>query len=110
MLVGQVNPELLLIPTSLGLTMILTPAWDCAALCLKPTCWSFVYRWVFLIKKSYQDIDTSLQSAVVTKVKGVAYTNNTMLGERLWDVADFVIPSQVRSLPGSWASEVGRVT
>lgn len=65
---------------------------------------------MFLIKKSYQDIDTSLQSAVVTKVKGVAYTNTTMLGERLWDVADFVIPSQVRSLPGSWASEVGRVT
>ncbi|XP_037056762.1 P2X purinoceptor 5 isoform X3 [Peromyscus leucopus] len=55
---------------------------------------SCLTAWVFLIKKSYQDIDTSLQSAVVTKVKGVAYTNTTMLGERLWDVADFVIPSQ----------------
>ncbi|XP_075847838.1 P2X purinoceptor 5 isoform X2 [Microtus pennsylvanicus] len=54
----------------------------------------YLLIWVFLIKKSYQDIDTSLQSAVVTKVKGVAYTNTTMLGERLWDVADFVIPSQ----------------
>lgn len=61
---------------------------------------------MFLIKKSYQDIDTSLQSAVVTKVKGVAYTNTTMLGERLWDVADFVIPSQVRSLCRTWAGEV----
>lgn len=31
-----------------------------------------------------------------------------MLGERLWDVADFVIPSQVRSppVPGTWAGEV----
>lgn len=54
----------------------------------------YLLIWVFLIKKSYQDIDTSLQSAVVTKVKGVAYTNTTVLGERLWDVADFVIPSQ----------------
>ncbi|XP_073903287.1 P2X purinoceptor 5 isoform X2 [Castor canadensis] len=51
-------------------------------------------RWVFLVKKSYQDTDTSLQSAVVTKVKGVAYTNTSALGERLWDVADYVIPSQ----------------
>lgn len=29
-----------------------------------------------------------------------------MLGERLWDVADFVIPSQVRAPPGAWAGEV----
>uniref|UniRef100_A0A8C5KPH4 P2X purinoceptor n=1 Tax=Jaculus jaculus TaxID=51337 RepID=A0A8C5KPH4_JACJA len=54
----------------------------------------YLVVWVFLVKKSYQDIDTSLQSAVVTKVKGVAYTNTTALGERLWDVADYVVPSQ----------------
>uniref|UniRef100_A0A8C9A0P4 P2X purinoceptor n=1 Tax=Prolemur simus TaxID=1328070 RepID=A0A8C9A0P4_PROSS len=51
-------------------------------------------QWVFLIKKGYQDVDTSLQSAVVTKVKGVAFTNTSALGARLWDVADYVIPSQ----------------
>lgn len=62
---------------------------------LMPTCWPPSHRWVFLVKKSYQDTDTSLQSAVVTKVKGVAYTNTSALGERLWDVADYVIPSQV---------------
>ncbi|XP_073874331.1 P2X purinoceptor 5 isoform X4 [Macaca fascicularis] len=51
-------------------------------------------RWVFLVKKGYQDIDTSLQSAVITKVKGVAFTNTSDLGERIWDVADYVIPAQ----------------
>ncbi|KAL4662984.1 hypothetical protein H8957_014137 [Semnopithecus entellus] len=50
--------------------------------------------WVFLVKKGYQDIDTSLQSAVITKVKGVAFTNTSDLGERIWDVADYVIPAQ----------------
>lgn len=53
------------------------------------------HRWVFLVKKGYQDIDTSLQSAVITKVKGVAFTNTSDLGERIWDVADYVIPAQV---------------
>nr|XP_037843388.1 P2X purinoceptor 5 isoform X3 [Chlorocebus sabaeus] len=52
------------------------------------------HRWVFLVKKGYQDIDTSLQSAVITKVKGVAFTNTSDLGERIWDVADYVIPAQ----------------
>nr|XP_026249714.1 P2X purinoceptor 5 isoform X1 [Urocitellus parryii] len=54
----------------------------------------YLVVWVFVVKKSYQDVDTSLQSAVVTKVKGVAYTNTSELGERLWDVADYVIPPQ----------------
>ncbi|XP_069339553.1 P2X purinoceptor 5 [Eulemur rufifrons] len=55
---------------------------------------TYLVVWVFLIKKGYQDVDTSLQSAVVTKVKGVAFTNTSALGARLWDVADYVIPSQ----------------
>ncbi|XP_023374472.1 P2X purinoceptor 5 [Otolemur garnettii] len=55
---------------------------------------AYLVIWVFVIKKGYQDVDTSLQSAVVTKVKGVAFTNSSELGERLWDVADYVIPSQ----------------
>ncbi|XP_057357016.1 P2X purinoceptor 5 isoform X6 [Manis pentadactyla] len=50
--------------------------------------------WVFLVKKGYQDTDTSLQSSIVTKVKGVTFTNTSELGERLWDVADYVIPPQ----------------
>ncbi|XP_074244468.1 P2X purinoceptor 5 isoform X3 [Saimiri boliviensis] len=55
---------------------------------------AYLVVWVFLIKKGYQDVDTSLQSAVITKVKGVAFTNTSDLGERLWDVADYVIPPQ----------------
>ncbi|KAK2110528.1 P2X purinoceptor 5 [Saguinus oedipus] len=55
---------------------------------------AYLVVWVFLIKKGYQDTDTSLQSAVITKVKGVAFTNTSDLGERLWDVADYVIPPQ----------------
>lgn len=47
------------------------------------------------MKKSYQDTDTSLQSSIITKVKGVIFTNTSELGERLWDVADYVIPPQV---------------
>lgn len=60
-----------------------------------PTCWPLPCSWVFLVKKGYQDTDTSLQSSIVTKVKGVTFTNTSELGERLWDVADYVIPPQV---------------
>ncbi|XP_040857312.1 P2X purinoceptor 5 isoform X2 [Ochotona curzoniae] len=54
----------------------------------------YLLIWVFLVKKGYQDVDTSLQTAVVTKVKGVAYTNTSELGVRLWDATDYVIPPQ----------------
>lgn len=43
--------------------------------------------------------DTSLQSSVITKLKGVAFTNTSELGGRLWDVADYVIPPQVGITP-----------
>ncbi|XP_078536076.1 P2X purinoceptor 5 [Lissotriton helveticus] len=55
---------------------------------------AYLLGWVFVIKKGYQDTDTSLQSSVITKLKGVAFTNTTELGERLWDVVDYVIPPQ----------------
>lgn len=54
---------------------------------------------MFVVKKGYQDTDTSLQSSVITKLKGVAFTNTSELGERLWDVADYVIPPQVGITP-----------
>lgn len=66
----------------------LTALADAAACCV-------LRRWVFVVKKGYQDTDTSLQSSVITKLKGVAFTNTSELGERLWDVADYVIPPQV---------------
>ncbi|XP_051492093.1 P2X purinoceptor 5 isoform X3 [Apus apus] len=55
---------------------------------------AYLVGWVFIVKKGYQDTDTSLQSSVITKLKGVAFTNTSELGERLWDVADYVIPPQ----------------
>uniref|UniRef100_A0A2K5QS28 P2X purinoceptor n=1 Tax=Cebus imitator TaxID=2715852 RepID=A0A2K5QS28_CEBIM len=66
---------------------------------------AYLVVWVFLIKKGYQDVDASLQSAVITKVKGVAFTNTSDLGERLWDVADYVIPPQNEDIPDGACSE-----
>uniref|UniRef100_A0A2K5IAV6 P2X purinoceptor n=1 Tax=Colobus angolensis palliatus TaxID=336983 RepID=A0A2K5IAV6_COLAP len=50
-------------------------------------------RWVFVWEKGYQETD-SVVSSVTTKVKGVAVTNTSKLGFRIWDVADYVIPAQ----------------
>ena len=76
----------------LWLTCSLTPLANAAAYCV-------LCRWVFVVKKGYQDTDTSLQSSVITKLKGVAFTNTSELGERLWDVADYVVPPQVGITP-----------
>uniref|UniRef100_A0A8C5WV04 Uncharacterized protein n=1 Tax=Laticauda laticaudata TaxID=8630 RepID=A0A8C5WV04_LATLA len=53
-------------------------------------------RWVFMVKKGYQEVDTSIQSSVITKVKGVAFTNTSEMGKRIWDVVDYVMPPQVQ--------------
>uniref|UniRef100_A0A8C5NWI3 Purinergic receptor P2X, ligand-gated ion channel 4 n=1 Tax=Jaculus jaculus TaxID=51337 RepID=A0A8C5NWI3_JACJA len=49
--------------------------------------------WVFVWEKGYQETD-SVVSSVTTKAKGVAVTNTSKLGYRIWDVADYVIPAQ----------------
>ncbi|XP_057570235.1 P2X purinoceptor 5 isoform X2 [Hippopotamus amphibius kiboko] len=66
---------------------------------------TYLVVWVFLVKKCYQDTDTSLQSSIITKVKGVTFTNTSELGERLWDVADYVIPPQSESIPDALCYE-----
>ncbi|XP_043924586.1 P2X purinoceptor 4-like isoform X2 [Protopterus annectens] len=53
----------------------------------------YVIGWVFVWQKGYQEFDKVL-SSVSTKVKGVAKTNGSKLGVRIWDVADYVIPPQ----------------
>ncbi|OCT91145.1 P2X purinoceptor 5 [Xenopus laevis] len=55
---------------------------------------AYLVGWVFVVKKGYQETDTSIQSSIITKLKGVAFTNTSELGERLWDVVDYVIPPQ----------------
>ncbi|NP_001297649.1 P2X purinoceptor 4 isoform 3 [Mus musculus] len=54
---------------------------------------AYVIGWVFVWEKGYQETD-SVVSSVTTKAKGVAVTNTSQLGFRIWDVADYVVPAQ----------------
>lgn len=54
-------------------------------------------RYVCVLKKGYQDTEGIL-SSVTTKVKGIALTNTSDLGLRIWDVADYIIPPQVSQI------------
>ena len=67
-------------------SLMCSHAWQ-DTLCVSP------YRWVFIYEKGYQSTDTAV-SSVFTKMKGVGYTSVNG-DERIWDVADYVFPSQV---------------
>lgn len=56
-------------------------------------------RWVFIIKKGYQETDEAVQSSVITKLKGVSATNTSESGLLVWGPEDYVIPSQVKHVP-----------
>ena len=55
--------------------------------------------YVILYNKGYQEFE-DVESAATTKLKGVAYTDMSLhvpqVAGRTWDVADYVIPPQVR--------------
>uniref|UniRef100_A0A8C4J280 Uncharacterized protein n=1 Tax=Dromaius novaehollandiae TaxID=8790 RepID=A0A8C4J280_DRONO len=53
-----------------------------------------VPRWVFLVKKGYQETDPAPRVSVITKLKGISVTEVKDAGNRLWDVADYVKPPQ----------------
>lgn len=57
---------------------------------------AYVIGWVFVWEKGYQEFD-SVVSSVTTKVKGIAVTNTSELGVRIWDVADYNIPAQAEN-------------
>ncbi|KAL2095775.1 hypothetical protein ACEWY4_007923 [Coilia grayii] len=52
----------------------------------------YLIGWVFVMKKGYQATEESIQSSVMTKVKGVVLTNSTDTGLSLWGPEDYVIP------------------
>nr|XP_028566994.1 P2X purinoceptor 6 isoform X2 [Podarcis muralis] len=54
----------------------------------------YILGWVFLAKKGYQEKDTDPHISVITKLKGISVTRVRELGDRIWDVADYVKPPQ----------------
>ncbi|XP_069788931.1 P2X purinoceptor 2-like isoform X2 [Narcine bancroftii] len=53
--------------------------------------------YVFIIQKSYQEKENAPESSVITKVKGIAITNNS-LERKIWDVAEYINPPEGRDI------------
>ncbi|XP_049661904.1 P2X purinoceptor 6 isoform X3 [Accipiter gentilis] len=54
----------------------------------------YLFGWVLLVQKGYQDTDPAPRAAVVTKLKGAAVAEVGGAGRRLWDAADYARPPQ----------------
>ncbi|XP_047450364.1 P2X purinoceptor 5-like [Mugil cephalus] len=55
---------------------------------------AYLIGWVFVTKKGYQETEGTIQSSIITKVKGVSVTNTTESGLMVWAPEDYVIPPQ----------------
>lgn len=61
---------------------------------------------MMLWNREYQEFDLVV-SSVTAKVKGVAQTHLTGIGDLVWDVVDYSGPSQVRAgSSGCWTVKV----
>lgn len=58
-------------------------------------CFDERLRWVFVVKKGYQEREEALQTSVITKLKGVTLTNSSETGLHLWGAEDYVVPPNV---------------
>ncbi|XP_042288247.1 P2X purinoceptor 5 [Thunnus maccoyii] len=52
----------------------------------------YIIGWVFVVKKGYQEKEETIQSSVITKLKGVTMINSSETGSQLWSPEDYVIP------------------
>lgn len=52
----------------------------------------YIIGWVFVVKKGYQEREETIQTSVITKLKGVTLTNTSETGLHLWSPEDYVIP------------------
>ncbi|XP_029427496.1 P2X purinoceptor 2 isoform X2 [Rhinatrema bivittatum] len=60
--------------------------------------------YVFIIQKGYQARETGPESSVITKVKGISRSEVPGLGEKVWDVAEYVKPPESSSVPSAKCS------
>uniref|UniRef100_H3BD16 P2X purinoceptor n=1 Tax=Latimeria chalumnae TaxID=7897 RepID=H3BD16_LATCH len=54
----------------------------------------FLWYYVFLTQKAYQDRETGPESSVITKVKGLAKSDPSIHRQKIWDVAEYVKPPE----------------
>ncbi|XP_030648785.1 P2X purinoceptor 5 [Chanos chanos] len=54
----------------------------------------YLIGWVFIWNKGYQEKEETVQSSVMTKLKGVTFANSSKTGLSMWGPEDYVIPSQ----------------
>ncbi|KAJ1092589.1 hypothetical protein NDU88_005699 [Pleurodeles waltl] len=54
--------------------------------------------YVFIIQKGYQARETGPESSVITKVKGLSHSEVAGIGEKVWDVAEYVKPPEGGSI------------